>query len=190
MTSVWLTARGAGLAALVLLTLSTCIGALGSGGVRPGTRVILQNVHRVAGSLGLGVIILHVATIVADRFAHVGVSGAIVPFTAGFRATWVGLGTIAAYVFLGVAALGFARGRMATSARGAAAWRALHALAYVGWVLAMVHGYNSGTDTSLAWVRLLYLLCGSAVIGSVLARLAGRHRPDLVRPGTAPLPIS
>jgi hypothetical protein len=185
MTNVWLTARGAGLAALVLLTLATCIGALGSGRGRPGTRVILQHVHRVAGSLGLGVIILHVATIVADRFAHVGVTGAIVPFTAGYRATWVGLGTIAAYVFLGVAALGFARGRMATSARGATVWRALHGLAYAGWGLAMVHGYNSGTDTSVGWVRLLYILCGGAVLGSVVARLAGSRRPDLIRHSSA-----
>lgn len=186
MTAVWLTARGAGLAALVLLTLSTCIGALVSGRGRASTRVVMQNVHRVVASLGLGVLVLHVGTILADSYAHVGVRGAIIPFTSGYRATWVGLGTIAAYTFLGVAALGFARGRMAGSARAAAVWRALHGLAYAGWGLAMVHGFTSGTDSSVGWVRVLFLLCGGAVIASILARLFGGARPDLVRHRTAP----
>lgn len=186
MTTVWLTARGAGLAALVLLTISTCIGALVSGPGRGSVRVAMQHVHRVVASLGLGVLVLHVATILADSYAHVGVLGAVVPFTASYRATWVGLGTIAAYTFLGVAALGFARGRLAASPRGAAVWRGLHSLAYAGWGLAMVHGLRSGTDTSVGWVRVLYILCASVVLGSIVARLVGSPRPDLIRHGAAP----
>jgi hypothetical protein len=186
MTTVWLTARGAGLATLVLLTLSTCIGALVSGPGQSGLRVVMQYVHRVAASLGLGVLVLHVGTILADSYAHVGVLGAIIPFTSSYRASWVGLGTIAAYTFLGVAALGFARGRLAGTARGAAIWRGLHSLAYAGWGLAMVHGFMSGTDTPVGWVRVLYILCGGAVLGSLAARLAGPPRPDLTRHGRAP----
>jgi len=85
--------------------------------------------------------------------------------------SWIALGTLAVYTFVLVAAIGFARGRMATSKRGAAAWRWLHSLAYVGWGMAMLHGLNSGTDTSVHWVRLLYLACGIAVIGSVAVRV-------------------
>jgi predicted ferric reductase len=180
--TIWLTARGAGLSALVLLTLSTSIGALVSVRTRPMTRVVVQYVHRVAASLGLGVLVLHIGTILADSYAHVGVIGAIVPFTSGYRASWVGLGTIAAYTFLLVATLGFARGRIASSRRGAAVWRALHGTAYVGWGLAMVHGLTSGTDASVGWVRVLYLLCGSAVLGSIAARLAGTRRTRVAHP--------
>lgn len=188
MNTVWLTARGAGLAALVLLTASTSIGALVSGSGRAATRVIVQYVHRVTAALGLGVLFVHIATVIADSYAHTGVSGALVPFTAGYRATWVGLGTIAAYAFVLVAALGFARGRMAASALGAAMWRGVHVVGYLGWALAMVHGFASGTDTAIPWVRWLYLLSGAAVAGSVAARLTGAVRPDLVRHPSVAVP--
>ena len=44
-------------------------------------RVVVQYVHRVTASLGLGVLVLHITTILADSYAHVGWRGAIVPFT-------------------------------------------------------------------------------------------------------------
>jgi sulfoxide reductase heme-binding subunit YedZ len=181
--AIWMTARGAGLSALVLLTISTCLGALLHGGGRPLPRLIVQYVHRVVGALGIGVLLLHVATILADSYAHVGAVGAVVPFTSSYRATWVGLGTIAAYTMLLVGVLGAARGRLAASPRAAALWRPLHALAYAGWAVAMVHGFSSGTDTSVGWVRLLYLLCGAAVVGSVVARVVDQPAPEPVPAG-------
>jgi sulfoxide reductase heme-binding subunit YedZ len=169
--SVWLTARGAGLSALILLTISTALGALVSVRGRAAGRYVGQYVHRVCAGLGLGVLGLHVATILADSYAHVGVSGALVPFTSGYRATAVGLGTIAAYLFVAVAVLGMARGRLAASAAGARSWRAVHSLAYAGWAVAVVHGFTAGTDSGVGWVRALYLACIAAVAGALVARL-------------------
>jgi len=176
--SVWLTARGAGLSALILLTVSTALGALVSRRGRPGARYVAQYVHRTCAGLGLGVLVLHVATILADSYAHVGVSGALVPFTSSYRATAIALGTIAAYLFLAVAAVGLARGRMAASERAVRAWRGIHALAYAGWALALVHGFTAGTDSDVGWVRLIYLGCLVAVGGAVATRLS---RPIAVR---------
>jgi hypothetical protein len=175
--TVWMTARGAGLSALVLLTLSTCLGALasrgGKAGATAGRRVVLQYMHRSAGALGIGVLTLHIATILGDSFAHVGVIGAVVPFTSSYRGTWVGLGTLAAYSLVLVSAIGFARGRLANSATGAKVWRSIHAFAYGAWGLAIVHGFESGTDSGVTWVRVLYLACLLSVLGCVCARLAG-----------------
>jgi predicted ferric reductase len=144
-------------------------------------------VHRVSASLGLGVLALHIATILADPYAKVGLRGALIPFTAQYRPTWVGLGTLAVYTFVLVAAVGAARGRFAATARGAALWRYLHCLAYVGFGMAMWHGFLSGSDSSLTWVRGLYVLCAVAVAGSLAARLTQtgrrsglvRHRPPV-----------
>jgi sulfoxide reductase heme-binding subunit YedZ len=74
---------------------------------------------------------------------------------------------------------------MAASPAGARIWRSLHSLAYVAWTFAMVHGFESGTDSGVTWVRALYVICLVAVTGSVWARLAslsGRADPrrDLV----------
>jgi len=170
-TTVWLTARGAGLSSMVLLTTSTVLGALGSMRGRASGRYVMQYVHRTAAGLGLGVLLLHIGTVLADSYAHVGVSGALVPFTSSFRATAVGLGTIAAYLFVGVAVLGLARGRMAASVGAAKVWRGVHALAYAGWATAIVHGFAAGTDSGVAWVRDLYVACVAAVLGALAARL-------------------
>ena len=89
--TLWYTARGAGLSALVLLTLVDLRSARSCAAPRPAAAVgrasSLQYVHRAARRRSaLGVLVLHVVTILADSYAHVGVTGAIVPFTSGYRA--------------------------------------------------------------------------------------------------------
>ncbi len=174
--SLWYTARGAGLSALILLTIATCMGSLVSRPGHAGRRYVAQYLHRATAGLGLGVLTLHVTTILLDSYAHVGITGAIVPFTAEFRPTWIGLASLAVYTFVGVSLLGLARGRMAATERGARLWRRLHGLSYVGWGMAMLHGFKSGTDSSLGWVRLIYIVCGVAVLGSVAYRLISKPR--------------
>jgi hypothetical protein len=169
--NLWFTARGAGLSALVLLTLSTCLGALVSVRFAPGARYVVQYLHRACAGLGLAVLALHIATILADSFAHVGWRGALLPFTSGYRPTEVALGSLAAYTFGTVAVLGLARGRLAGSPRAARVWRCLHGLAYLGWGAAMLHGFTAGSDSGLAWVRSIYVACLVAVGGAVLIRL-------------------
>lgn len=182
MLTVWYIARGAGLSALVLLTLSTSLGALvsrhGPSGPNrnPGRRYLVQYLHRAFAGLGLAALMLHIGAILADSYAKVGWLGALLPFTSRYRATAVALGTLAAYTFVGVGVLGLARGRIATSPRGARVWRGLHGLAYVGWGLAMLHGFTAGTDSSVGWAQHLYQLCLIAVLGSVATRLL-QHRP-------------
>jgi hypothetical protein len=59
---------------------------------------------------------------------------------------------------------------MAATPTGARIWRGLHGLAYAGWGLAMLHGFTAGSDSSLGWVRLLYLLCLAAVGAAIGSR--------------------
>lgn len=169
----WYIARGAGLAALVLLTAATCLGivmAKRGSSVQADTKVVLQYVHRFVATLALAVLGLHITAILADSFAHVGLAGAMVPFAAGYKAFWVGLGSLATYAVLLSALTGFLRRRFASSPRAATWWRALHGTAYAGWALAMLHGLRAGTDTTLPWVRWIYLACLAAVVGSVAVR--------------------
>ncbi len=175
--NLWFTARGAGLSALVLLTTATCLGALVSRPGLPGRRYVGQYVHRAVAGLGLSVLVLHISTVLADSYAHVGWRGALIPFTSGYRPTAVALGSLAGYTFLAVAVLGLARGRFAGSPRGARIWRRLHALGYAGWALAIVHGFTAGTDSDVGWVRLLYLLSLVAVATSLGLRVRSLTRP-------------
>ena len=50
----------------------------------------------------------------------------------------------------------------------------------------MLHGVNSGTDTPVTWVRLLYVGCGLAVLGAVVARTAAGTTPMQHRPPAHP----
>jgi predicted ferric reductase len=179
--TLWYTARGAGLAALIVLSLSTSLGALTSVKVRSAAaRVVTQYTHRAAAVVGLGLIVVHLGTLLADPKAGIGAYGALVPFASSYRPNAVALGSIAAYVSILVAALGLARGRLAASARAARMWRYLHTPAYGAWVLAMLHGINVGSDRDVPWVRTVWVLCLLAVLGSVVARLSGQARRRLV----------
>ena len=179
--TLWYTARGAGLAALVVLTLATSLGALTSVKIRSSSaRVVMQYTHRAAAAVGLGLIALHIGTILADAQAGVGVRGALVPFASAYRPNAVALGSIAAYLLVTIAALGLARGRLAASARGAAWWRRVHTLAYGAWALAMLHGLNAGTDAGLTWVRTLWAICLVAVLTCVAVRLSALARRGVV----------
>jgi methionine sulfoxide reductase heme-binding subunit len=180
--TLWYTARGAGLAALVLLSTATALGALASMPTRDAARrVVVQYAHRSAAVLGVALIVLHVTAIVLDPRANVGLLSALVPFTSGYRPEWVGLGTIAMYLMLTVAALGAARGRLASSVRAVRVWRGLHALSYGAWAVAVLHGLESGTDVGLAWTNLVFLGCVLAVVASAGARLVSVVRGELVR---------
>lgn len=180
---LWFTARGAGLSALLVLSLAVVLGALGSMRSRsPSTRVVVQYVHRTGAVLGLGLIAVHVTTLVLDQKAHIGLAGALIPFAAHYRPNAVALGSIAMYTFLLVAALGVARGRLAASRLGAPTWRVLHGLSYPAWLAAVVHGLLAGTDRAQHWVVALVVCCILAVGVAVLARFTVLSEAQPPRP--------
>jgi DMSO/TMAO reductase YedYZ heme-binding membrane subunit len=169
---LWFTARGAGLTAMLMLTVATACGALGSLRLRSlADRVVLQYLHRTAAVLGLLLIAVHVSTLVLDAKAHIGVAGALIPFAARYRPNAVALGSIAAYLLVLVTALGIARVQLAASARAASLWRRLHLLAYPAWAIAVVHGLLAGTDRGQAWMLLLSIACILVIAVLALIRL-------------------
>ena len=174
--TLWYLARGAGFAALIAFTASTVLGALATTG-RSGAqgldrRYLRQMAHRSAAVTGLVMLALHTVLIVTDIYVNVAVTGALIPFTAGYRPLALGLGSLAVYLFVLVAVAGAARGRLAASAKGARNWRRVHLMAYAGWALSMGHGILAGTDTGARWTTAIYLACGAAVVFAVAARLS------------------
>ncbi len=185
--TLWYLARAAGVVMLVCFTASVCLGATASVRVRAvdagsrERRLLVQYFHRAAAITGLLLIVVHVASLVADGKSGVSVSGALVPLTAGYRPAAVTLGSIAAYLFVVVALIGASRRHFAASAAAARAWRTLHAASYVAWSACVLHGFLSGTDAGKSWMRAITLGCVAAAVACVAVRvgaeLHARRRP-------------
>lgn len=182
--TLWYIARAAGLMAMVVLSLSTALGAWTSG-IRAGRngralsrKFTLQRVHLAAALTGLTLIVVHVLALVLDSQSGIWARAAIIPMTSAYRPIAVTAGVLALYTLVLVASVGAARGRLARSPRAARKWRMTHALAYVAWALAIGHGIFSGTDATSSWVVLLYAGCVAMVLGALSRRLRSEDEHD------------
>ncbi len=118
-------------------------------------RVLFQAIHRATAVIAVTCLVVHVAIKVVE--GHAGLVDAAVPFTAGHRVVYVGLGTVAGYLMVVAMWTGIVRRRFADSAHPGR-WRVLHASAYASWLCAMVHGLESGRSAR-PWVVLSYIGC-------------------------------
>jgi sulfoxide reductase heme-binding subunit YedZ len=181
--TLWYLARAAGFGTLIVATITVVLGALASsrdarGAGNRDQHILRQLAHRSAGVVTLAMLGLHVVLLVTDRYVDLSLPGVLVPFTAGYRAFAVGLGTLTMYGLLVVALTGAVRGRLAGSSAGARGWRAVHGAAYLVWLLAMGHGILAGTDTGTSWAWLLYGPCALAVLVAGWTRLGAVDDPS------------
>lgn len=166
----WLT-RSAGLLALLLLTASLVLGVLATDG-GPRQRALLQGVHRWTSGGALGLVLAHVVTSLADGFVPLSPLDSVVPFVAGYRPLWLGLGTLAVDLLLAVLVTSLLRRRLQGRQ-----WRRVHVLAYGAWPLSLVHGLGAGSDVRATSVRALTAGCAAAVLLTVVVRLAAQATP-------------
>jgi predicted ferric reductase len=163
-----------GVLALVALSVSVMIGLAAADQLvlPPRRRVLAQAIHRAAAFTAVAMLVVHiVCKVVAERATAV---DAFVPFLNGHRTFAVGLGTLAAYLMILVAASGIVRARFAGRTRPWL-WRTLHAIAYVSWPVAIIHGLAAGRGAA-TWVTLSYIFCVLAVALALPARLVTRAR--------------
>jgi len=176
---LWYLNRGSGVALLLVLTATLCLGILSAraGRARLVPRFVDQQLHRNLGVLSLVLVVGHVVTAVADSYVDIRWWQAVSPVGATYKPLWLGLGSIAFDVMLLVVLTSLARRRL-----GQRAWHALHVLGYLSWPFAMAHSVGIGTDAMSSWGRQVGLGCLVAVAGAATVRvgvdlLASRRRP-------------
>ncbi|HUL28322.1 MAG TPA: hypothetical protein VLW44_21375 [Streptosporangiaceae bacterium] len=171
----------AGVFALIGLTAAVGAGLLASDRIimTPNRRIIAQAVHRAVSFGALGFLVIHIVTeIVAGRSHPV---DAVVPFLGQTRTLYLGMGTLASDAFLLVLVTGILRGRFVT-VRPAWMWRALHAMAYVAWVLGILHGLLDGRKAK-PYVDWSYGACVALVALALIVRMvAARVRETASSP--------
>ena len=183
--ALWFVSRGSGLALLVVLSAVMVLGAATRTGPAPRRTpgFVWAELHRTLALFSVAFLLLHVATAILDPYVSIGWAATVLPFTSGYRALAVGLGTLAADLGGAVLLTSLARRRLRYRA-----WRAVHWLAYLAWPAAFAHALTAGNDLRTWWVAVIVLCCAAAVATAVLARLlhAGQHRPGASRrPGPA-----
>ena len=198
-SALWVLGRGTGVVALVLLTVSVCLGitvrsrkVLG-----PVPRFGVTELHRTASLTASGLIGVHVLTLLLDTQAGLNVADLLVPFLGGYRPFWLGLGTLALELVVLVAVTGLLRKRI-----GERAFRAVHLASYALWPIALGHSLGTGTDVGTWWLNGLAGLCVLAFACALWwrigpdfpSRLAGSHRrpspePSGARRGEHPEPL-
>ena len=168
-TVLWYLARGSGLAALVVLTLSMVLGIVTS--VRwtnpRWPRFVIELLHRNSSLVAFALILVHIATVILDGFAPIGWKDAVIPFASPYRTLWLGLGSVAFDVLVALLVTSLLRHRV-----GHRTWKFIHWFAYLCWPLVVVHGLATGSDTHVGLVLLLTLACVAAVILALWWRLS------------------
>jgi sulfoxide reductase heme-binding subunit YedZ len=167
-TALWALGRGTGVVALVLLTLTVVLGVLSRSGrsVAGLGRFGLNEVHRTAALTGVGLIVVHIVSLLLDPWAQLRVVDLVAPFLAEYRPFWLGFGTLALDVLALVTVVSLLRDRV-----GPRVFRAVHWLTYALWPMALLHGLGAGTDAWTLWMDALVVLCGGSVAGAVAWRL-------------------
>jgi hypothetical protein len=164
----------AGVFALVALTASVGAGLAAAERVimTPGARIAAQAAHRAASFAAVVFLAVHITVeVLAGRSRAV---AAVVPFLGHGRTLYLGLGTVASDLLVVIVVTGLLRGRFA-DVRPAWLWRVLHAVAYLCWPLAILHGLLAGR-TARPYVDWSYGACVAAVALALVFRLAARPR--------------
>jgi len=161
----WITSRAAGIAALLLSSLSVCVGLSMGGRLVRGRNLDLRVTHEALSLATLVALAVHGLTLLGDSFIKMSIADVSVPFASSYKTLWTSTGIVAFWAFALLGLSYYARKRI-----GAARWRALHRLTAVAWILGVVHSLGEGTDAGQAW----FLAMTAIVVVPALLLLATR----------------
>lgn len=165
----WHLSRSTALVAFGLLWFSMVFGLLITSKLAPlwpGGPTAFE-LHQHTGLLGLAFALFHGLILLGDHYMGYTLIQILVPFTStNYRPQWVGLGQVGLYLMILVGLSVYVRQWI-----GKRMWRLIHFLSFMLFVLALIHGLSSGTDSSTVWAQSLYGFSGISVLGLLLYRI-------------------
>jgi predicted ferric reductase len=173
----WFLSRASALIALWMLWFSMAWGLLISGKLSrawPGGSAAFD-LHQYTSLLGLSFSLFHFLILLGDRYIHYNLMELILPFAGqGFEPFWVGLGQLAFYLLALVVASFYVRRWI-----GVQSWRWIHYASFLTFLLALVHGIASGTDSQTLWAGALnWFYVASLLFLGLYRVLATRPAPQ------------
>jgi methionine sulfoxide reductase heme-binding subunit len=171
---LWVLARAMGLASYASLAVAVVSGIALRTAVLDwlGSNRALRSLHEYTTVLWVPLGVLHVAALLLDGTARIGVLDMIVPFRAAYGTLAIGLGTVSLDLLVIVTVTSFLKRRMRPDV-----WRWLHRLAYVAFALVFLHGVLGGTDFSDPAVSAITWSAAAALSVLALVRIVWGRLP-------------
>jgi len=165
--ALWDLSRATGLVATCVFAGSIVLGILArSGRAVPGLgRFGVSQLHRTLALTGVGLIAVHVTTLLFDPYAQLKLVDVVFPFVGTYRPFWLGLGTLAVDLVAVVVVVALLRHRV-----GPRLFRVTHWAVYVLFPLAVLHGLGTGTDAGKGWSQAIVGGAVATVVAAVLWR--------------------
>jgi hypothetical protein len=131
-------------------------------------RVLLQSAHRTTGVIAVAALFVHVWTKLMEE--HIRIIDIFIPFLSPYNTVFIGMGTMSGIIMVLVMWTGIARSRFI--GRGKPwMWRSIHAISYLMWPIALVHGLSAGRAAA-TWVTVSYVVCILFVLVGLAVRLS------------------
>lgn len=169
----WYASRGSAVIGYVMLWVSTLMGLMMTtrlGKTWPGMKAS-NELHEYVSNLGLLFTVFHGLILMGDQYLKPGLLNILLPFGFNsYRPVWVGLGQVVFYVW-GILIISFYIRRFI----GRKTWRLLHYAGFLAFLVGMLHGIASGTDTAQIWMQIIYWLSSASVLFLVIYRILMRN---------------
>jgi predicted ferric reductase len=167
----WPIIRVLGIMSFILLTVGICLGiTYGMPFWSRSTKGTLYKIHSIATISGTALGLLHGVVTVIDTYVTFSWKEVLIPFTAQYSPILSGLGTLCGYGMLIVILTTDLRNKIKRKV-----WLALHMLSYPIFIMALIHGFFIGTDSSLPGIRMMYT--GSIILVLALTAIRSAMPP-------------
>ena len=127
---------------------------------------LIFDLHEFLPLLALVFTALHAAVLLGDSYIQFSVWHLLLPFTSPYEPFWTGLGVLAFYLMIALVASFYIRSRI-----GPKRWRSFHYVSYVAYLLALVHGVQSGTDSGTATMQWIYVGTAATILFATWYRI-------------------
>ena len=176
----WYLSRATAFVSLSILWISMALGLGISNKIArlwPGAPAAFA-IHEYVSLLGLAFALFHGLILLGDRYINFTVAQIFIPFsTVEYRPTWTGIGQLGFYLWLVVALSFYIRSKI-----GQKTWRMLHYLSFGMYLMGLVHGLFSGTDSNATWAQWYYWVSGGSLLFLLIYRIVNTITEKLTKP--------
>jgi methionine sulfoxide reductase heme-binding subunit len=170
----WVLARVAGLGSYAALAIALVTGIALRTAVFDwlGSNRAVRALHEYTTVLWVPLAALHLAALLLDTTARIGVLDLFVPFHSGYGTLAIGVGALSLDLLIVVTIAAYMKRRMRKEV-----WLWLHRVAYVAFALVFLHAVLSGTDFSDPAVSAITWGSAAALLTLAVARILGGRLP-------------